>query len=376
MKFLKLDRAVMSNFSSLDKDKVITVKTNVLSIIIGLFKNKEPNILSLIICGIKDRTSLEFIEGNIYRKLIDYPKIFRFKFINKPYTTYKLIQALLLSRLLKNLVNSYRADQLTFLIFNGSISPDNILDSLKTDHRRVYIENGFFPNTLQIDPCGVNAANSLPRKADFYLNLPDYGLDDLPTEVQARKLKISYPVAELPNDYVFFPFQIPSDQQIRVHSRWIRTMDAFMDLIMNLASKYPNKNFVIKEHPSFKQSIIGKRPSKRNILFANGNNTEQLIKNARLVITLNSTVGIEALLFGKPVITLGDACYNIKGLVKHASNLIELDKFIADEGWLPDERLRIQFLGYIWNEYLVHGYFDNLPLDILSRIEDIVKIDL
>ena len=186
----------MSNFSSLDKDKVITVKTNVLSIIIGLFKNKEPNILSLIICGIKDRTSLEFIEGNIYRKLIDYPKIFRFKFINKPYTTYKLIQALLLSRLLKNLVNSYRADQLTFLIFNGSISPDNILDSLKTDHRRVYIENGFFPNTLQIDPCGVNAANSLPRKADFYLNLPDYGLDDLPTEVQARKLKISYPETE------------------------------------------------------------------------------------------------------------------------------------------------------------------------------------
>ena len=33
-----------------------------------------------------------------------------------------------------------------------------------------------------------------------------------------------------------------------------------------------------------------------------------------LVITLNSTVGIEALLFGKPVITLADACYNVMAL--------------------------------------------------------------
>ncbi len=374
MKFLKLDRAVMSNFSSTEKNRVITVKTNVPSIIISLFKNKAPNILSAVIFGINDSTCSELIEGNVYRKQIDYPKIFKLRFINKPYIAYKTLQASLLQRLLKILVNSYKEDELTFLIFNGSISPDNVFDSIKTSHRRVYIENGFFPNTLQIDPHGINAANSLPRKAEYYLNLPNYELKDLPTQVQVRKQKVDYPVIELPNDYIFLPFQIPSDQQIRVHSTWIKTMDDFMDLIIEFAAKYSDKNFVIKEHPSFKQSIIGKKPLKKNILFANGNSTEELIKNARFIITLNSTVGIEALLFRKPVITLADACYNIDGLVRHASNSEELNQIILDTDWFPDERLRIQFLGYIWNEYLFHGYFNNLPSDTLLKIENILNL--
>tara|TARA_Y100000591_G_scaffold333188_1_gene374461 strand:- start:4425 stop:5549 length:1125 start_codon:yes stop_codon:yes gene_type:complete len=374
MKFLKLDRAVMSNFSSTEKNRVITVKTNVPSIIISLFKNKAPNILSSVIFGINDSTCSELIEGNVYRKQIDYPKIFKLRFINKPYIAYKTLQASLLQRLLKILVNSYKEDELTFLIFNGSISPDNVFDSIKTSHRRVYIENGFFPNTLQIDPHGINAANSLPRKAEYYLNLPNYELKDLPTQVQVRKQKVDYPVIELPNDYIFLPFQIPSDQQIRVHSTWIKTMDDFMDLIIEFAAKYSDKNFVIKEHPSFKQSIIGKKPLKKNILFANGNSTEELIKNARFIITLNSTVGIEALLFRKPVITLADACYNIDGLVRHASNSEELNQIILDTDWFPDERLRIQFLGYIWNEYLFHGYFNNLPSDTLFKIENILNL--
>ena len=373
MKFLKLDRAVMSNFGSVEKNRVITVKTNVLSIIINLFKNKAPNILFSVISGISDSSSLELIEGNIYRKQVDYPKIFKMRLINKPYILYKTLQASLLRRLLKILSDSYNEDELTFLIFNGSISPDNIFDSIKTNHRRVYIENGFFPNTLQIDRRGVNAANSLPREAEYYLNLPSYGVQDLPTKVQVRRLKVSYPTIELPNDYIFLPFQIPSDQQIRVHSRWIRTMDDFMDLIISFGTKYPDKNFVIKEHPSFRQSIIGKKPLRKNIFFANGNSTEELIKNSRLIITLNSTVGIEALLFSKPVITLADACYNIDGLTRHASSIEKLNEFILDEGWLPDERLRIQFLGYIWNEYLFHGYFNNLPSDTLLKIESILE---
>ena len=375
MKFLKLDRAVMSNFGSVEKNRVITVRTNVLSIIISLFKNKAPNILSSIVFGMNDRSCSELIEGNIYRKQIDYPKIFKLKLINKPYILYKTLQASLLKQLLKIIVNSYKEYELTLLIFNGSISPDNILANIKSNHARVYIENGFFPNTLQVDALGVNAANSLPREADFYLNLPSYNVEELPTKVQVRKLKINYAVVELPDDYIFFPFQIPSDQQIRVHSRWIKTMDDFMDIIIEFAVRYPDKNFVIKEHPSFKQSIIGKKPLRKNILFANGNSTEELIKNARLVVTLNSTVGIEALLFGKPVITLADACYNIDGLVRNASNSEQLNNLIVDKGWLPNERLRLQFLGYVWNEYLLHGYFDNLPSDILLKIENIIKIE-
>ena len=150
MKFLKLDRSVMRNFGMIEKNKVITVRTNVLSIIINLYRNKAPNILSSVVFGINDCSCSELIAGNVYRKQVDYPKIFKLRLINKPYILYKTLQASLLKRLLKILADNNKEDELTFLIFNGSISPDNIFDSIKTNHRRVYIENGFFPNTLQI----------------------------------------------------------------------------------------------------------------------------------------------------------------------------------------------------------------------------------
>ena len=60
---------------------------------------------------------------------------------------------------------------------------------------------------------------------------------------------------------------------------------------------------------------------------------------------------------------------------RNASNSEQLNNLIMDKDWLPNERLRLQFLGYVWNEYLLHGYFDNLPSDILLKIENIIKIE-
>ena len=88
-------------------------------------------------------------------------------------------------------------------------------------------------------------------------------------------------------------------------------------LLLNV-DKYPDINFVIKEHPSYRRSVIGKVTPHANIHFANGHPTPELIANADAVVTLNSTVGIEALVLEKKVITLGLAAYNIEGLVLHS----------------------------------------------------------
>ena len=74
MKFLKLDRSVMRNFGMTEKNRVITVSTNILSIIINLYRNKVPNIPSLVVFGINDSSCSELIAGNVYRKQVDYPK--------------------------------------------------------------------------------------------------------------------------------------------------------------------------------------------------------------------------------------------------------------------------------------------------------------
>ena len=40
----------------------------------------------------------------------------------------------------------------------------------------------------------------------------------------------------------------------------------------------------------------------------------------------------------------------------------------------PMRDYEYSFLGYIWNKYLFHGYFNNLPSDTLLKIENIVKL--
>ena len=67
---------------------------------------------------------------------------------------------------------------------------------------------------------------------------------------------------------------------------------------------------------------------KIKIIAASHANTRELIKRSRLVVTINSTVGIESLLYYKPVITLGNAFYNIEGLTFPCQNIKELDLLI------------------------------------------------
>jgi len=112
----------------------------------------------------------------------------------------------------------------------------------------------------------------------------------------------------------------------------------------------------VKEHPSFALSIRNKvRPHPR-ILFANSNETRELIESAAGVLTINSTVGLEALTLGRKVVALGDAPYNVEGLVQMAASVPEvIDRLSALDIFTPDEVLRDTFIGYVFNEFLLHG---------------------
>jgi len=55
-------------------------------------------------------------------------------------------------------------------------------------------------------------------------------------------------------------------------------------------------------------------------------NSHDVIKNAAAVVTLDNTVGYEALLYGKPVITLGDAFYDGTGYTHDVRDLSQLEE--------------------------------------------------
>ncbi|WP_030140205.1 MULTISPECIES: capsular polysaccharide export protein, LipB/KpsS family [Pseudomonas] len=270
------------------------------------------------------------------------------------------------------LLDQERPDVLAF--WNGSHRYCRLLVALApTGCRTFFFENGLLPDTTTVDPRGVNYLNAVPREADFYLNYPHSVPEDQAPAVlipRAPRTTGPAPIA-LPGQFIFIPFQDDRDSQVRLFSPWIRNMREMFALGERLV-KETGLTVVFKEHPSSRETYpeLHERCHER-LLFANGNATQQLIEACQFVITINSTVGLESLLLGKPVLTLGQAFFNIEGLVMHADNperVVELSR--AFPKWPLDERLRRNFLHYLSEHYCIKGGWKNADRAQLQRVTD------
>ncbi|WP_273831880.1 hypothetical protein [Guptibacillus sedimenti] len=168
--------------------------------------------------------------------------------------------------------------------------------------------------------------------------------------------------------YIFVPFQVHDDSQIILNSPNIKDMEELVEVISDAIMKLNKSNdngykVVFKEHPGDQgrvdySKLYKKHNQNDDIIFLKYGDTNNLIKNSDLVITVNSTVGIEALKHHKPVITLGNAYYNIEGIAHYCRNLstlhLEIEKSIKEE---VDVDLVNNFLNYLRYEYQIEGDF-------------------
>lgn len=320
-------------------------------------------------------------------------KYFNWRFVLKPVET-----SFLTIQLYSNYFEFLKSKKFSILVVWGAyrLKQSLIIHAAKNlGLQIIYIENGFFPNTTCVDPKGVNASCSLSRNPNFYLgaNIP-HDLSSLPTSIAPRASVKGRTyrdnIEELPDKYVFIPFQSNGDSVIIKNSLWIKNMWQFFDVLIRVAKVYEGQGitFVVKEHPSCHidysemHAYLRSNPN-LNIVFKNDVLTETLIKHAQAILTINSFVGFEALLFSKPVIALGDEAYCIEGLVKSCSNLQSVSQAINNilvNRWQPDSELRQQFLLYVYNDYLVKGSencVDALHISSMAlKIKGLVKVEL
>jgi hypothetical protein len=74
--------------------------------------------------------------------------------------------------------------------------------------------------------------------------------------------------------------------------------------------------------------------------------THELIQRAEGVVVISSTVGLEALLYDKPVLTLGDPYYAGFGVTLDAGSLAEIPERVPELlGFRPDPERIERFLG-------------------------------
>lgn len=221
-----------------------------------------------------------------------------------------------------------------------------------------FLEIANLPSKLFVDDCGVNAESSLARDPDALLRLPavseashaewfaDYEAKKrLPPPQAVRTVRSR--VESIANQalkrlvggsaqlnlkaraaagvrfdsarpwlqgkdrqpYLFLPLQVSSDTQIKLHSP-VDNLGAIRHGL-DLARQH-GLALVVKPHPAERDPEFARELDeklKSETFFVSNDNTNDLISSAERVLTINSTVGLEAMLYGKPVTCIGAALY-------------------------------------------------------------------
>lgn len=223
----------------------------------------------------------------------------------------------------------------------------------------LYGENGYLPYTMQLDREGVNFDSSITRRLPYDLErvalseadgaatqafLTRFRLGDFPPYAPRkrvpkpsswsriedavinwkplhlpRRLNRGIPQsATLPERYVFLPLQVAHDSQLLFHSPLVgqdlpRLLRETSKSLRQIAKHH---RLVVKLHPEDLGKTDYEAISRQipDILFVQGMDVRKLIAGADAVVTINSTVGFEAILMEKPVVAVGRNFYTIRPL--------------------------------------------------------------
>ena len=131
-----------------------------------------------------------------------------------------------------------------------------------------------------------------------------------------------------PQDYVFFPLHFQPEMTTLVCAPFCINQVA---VIEDIAKSLPaGTELIVKEHHGSvgRRRIIDYLDIKKNWnvrLVGPHEDTMNIIKNSKAVVTINSTVGLQGLLLGKPVVTLARVGYDASPAITRAHNIPRKD---------------------------------------------------
>ncbi len=300
--------------------------------------------------------------------------------------------------LLRGQYNSYwrrlaRLDAVTVASWNGSKGHRLLAMNAAHahSHQTLYLELAPLPGRITVDLEGINHAGSLPKRPDFYLAWMDCHCDvdhshwrsmrdGLSARVPSRSDISQVPAMKELRDrqYVFCPLQVPGDTQLTLFGDWSPSVEGLISSLHVASSALPaGWHLRIKEHPSSRapsehlQRVA--RAAGERIEIDNCTDTFEQVAHAGAVVTVNSSVGLQALFWDKPVINLGHAFWGIAGVSTKATSTGHLATLLSDPLALSyDARLRNAFMSYCNSHFPVEE-------DVISgrvTLDDITKRDI
>lgn len=231
-----------------------------------------------------------------------------------------------------------------------------------------YIELANFPNKVFIDPQGANARSFLAANVGILQMLPtvdeevhqrwmrEYEEARQKPPLQAMHNPCAELIAKASKDrivtkqtrYLFLPLQVSYDTQLWINAD-LRNEEAIR--IACESARQKNLQLVVKIHPAETQPNEIKKIvqlQQQEAFLISNENTPDLLKGAQEVITINSTVGLEALLYHKPLTILGRCFYknlSYECLKKYIHHYLFTGIETRATDPLPEEMAR-QFLNH------------------------------
>ncbi len=269
-----------------------------------------------------------------------------------------------------------------------------------------YMERGFFPHSLCIDPCGANAYSryGLGKWRDYVDRMSDQDLNrtkaflskyhqERDSVVQAINPSESNTASS--NNVgrkILLPIQVEADSNIVFFSPVFKQMIPFIKYILDICrQRNISIELIVKHHPDkqhhpklkarLESEILKIKDNRLN--FIQSANVHDLIQKADVFVTLNSNTGLEALTYQKPVITLGDSFYSGAGITYDCRTQKEcaerIPALFKNPQKPPEERL-IAFFCFVLRNYLFfengHEAFPNSNRQIIETVLRDKKINL
>jgi len=181
---------------------------------------------------------------------------------------------------------------------------------------------------------------------------------------------------KLPSDpFLFFPCQIPHDETIKYHSNVevIQALQATIDF-----GKHIGMQVVVKSHPvnpGSMEALKAVTKQNGNAIWVDNISIHDILRRCHSVFTVNSGVGMEALLHNKPVYLFGRSDYQSVCYFVGEPTVESIERH-----WLNNSKLAHLYPGFI-HEYMETHYntedpadFDKLPDSPTKELREMVHM--
>ncbi len=254
----------------------------------------------------------------------------------------------------------------------------------KIDYRKYTNVGRLFTRLLEIEEINWQDKDNIYKNHNFRL-VPTFIKKPLAKRIKGGLTKaLAYQQIDRDQRYIYYPLHFTDDAQVRL--KYPEGYNQY-ELIRNIARNIPvNLKLLVKEHPAYigNYSIKELHDLSRlpNIVVIDPRvSSKDIFSYSDYVITINSTVGYEALFHDKIVITMGKSFYDDFPGVINIEDVSEIHKILIDDGLIDRKRVELakglkEKTIALLESTLQYDYYDFYSENNIKKIKDLLVIHI